>query len=347
MVRAQMEAQVRADGSHFEQSTYYHVYALDMLKFSALLEEMPPDYTAKLGRMEDYLDALLGPQRRLAFLGDDDGGRCFHPYGPRDRFGAASLAGAGYPELAAELGAWIGWKAAKSCGPGSQGSRLFENAGIAIMQSGDIQLIADAGPFGSGGAGHSHADTLSFVLRRAEEDLLIDAGTFTYVGDAQWRKWFRGTAAHNTIRIDGLDQATPVGPFRWADKPDVVINDWKTSAAEDFLDAVCRYRGFEHRRIIRFAKPDTIFVSDEVSGAGGPHLLEQFWHSGEEVTEESPRSFRLGHKARLLLSHDAKLEIGGDNGWRSKVFGSREPAAAICAAQRQQLPAKFAAVIEL
>ena len=107
MVRAQMDAQVRADGSHFEQSTYYHVYALDMLKFSALLEEMPPDYTGKLRRMEDYLDALLGPQRRLPFLGDDDGGRFFHPYGPRDCFGRASLAaggGASIPSRAVTAG---------------------------------------------------------------------------------------------------------------------------------------------------------------------------------------------------------------------------------------------------
>ena len=161
------------------------------------------------------------------------------------------------------------------------------------MQAGDTQLIADAGPMGPGGAGHSHADALSFVLRRGEEDLLIDAGTFTYVGDAKWRNWFRGTAAHNTIRIDGLDQATPLGPFRWADKPEVAINAWRTDSEEDFLDAVCRYRGLEHRRRILFAKPDTIFVLDEVEQAccGPQHLLEQFWHSGEEVTQESPRSF--------------------------------------------------------
>ncbi len=108
MVRAQMDAQVQADGSHFEQSTYYHVYALDMLLFSAVMEEMPPDYSAGLGRMADYLDALLGPQRRLPFLGDDDGGRLFHPYGARDCFGRASLAAMarGSANDYAEMGAW-------------------------------------------------------------------------------------------------------------------------------------------------------------------------------------------------------------------------------------------------
>ena len=87
---------------------------------------------------------------------------------------------------------------------------------------------------------------------------------------------------------------------------------------------------------------------------GPPHfdprldnLIEQFWHSGEDVTQESPRSFLLGRRARLLLSEDATLEVGGGNGWRSRVFGSKEPAAVICAARKQALPALFAAVIDL
>ncbi len=230
--------------------------------------------------------------------------------------------------------------------PKSGASRLFENAGVAIMQAGDTQLIADAGPMGPGGGGHSHADALSFVLRRGQEDLLIDAGTFTYVGDLHWRNWFRGTAAHNTIRIDGLDQAKPVGPFHWAAKPDVVLKQWSTTRERDYLEAVCRYRGLEHRRRIWFVKPGHIFILDDVTGTG-EHRLEQFWHSGEEVRQESPRSFLLGACARLLLSQDAALEIGGVNGWRSKVFGIKEPSAVLCAAQNRELPARFAAVIDL
>jgi hypothetical protein len=350
VVRAQMDAQVRADGSHFEQSTYYHVYALDMLLFAAVMEEMPPEYMAKLGCMAEYLDALLGPQRRLPFLGDDDGGRLFHPYGARDGFGRASLAAMarGPARDYAEMGAWwFGGEPSDGALAATHGSRLFADAGIAIMRAGDVHLVADAGPFGDGGAGHSHADTLSFVLRRGDEDLLIDAGTFTYLSDMKLRDWFRGTAAHNTTRIDGMSQATPEGPFRWSGKPEVVVRAWRSGADEDFLDAMCHYRGLEHRRRILFLKPDAIFVLDEVSGPGGARLLEQFWHSGEEVTEESPRRFRLGRSARLLLSQDGSLEVGGENGWRSRALGSKEPAAVIRVAETRELPARFAAVIDL
>ena len=75
--------QVRGDGSHFEQSSYYHVYALDMFLFHASLAGASAEERATLSRMADFLEALLGPNGELPFLGDDDGGRLFHPYGPR------------------------------------------------------------------------------------------------------------------------------------------------------------------------------------------------------------------------------------------------------------------------
>jgi len=57
VVAEEMNKQVRADGSHFEQSSAYHVYATDLFLFHAVLE--PPDaaYRNKLRRMADYLAA--------------------------------------------------------------------------------------------------------------------------------------------------------------------------------------------------------------------------------------------------------------------------------------------------
>ncbi|MGA7237187.1 MAG: alginate lyase family protein [Bryobacteraceae bacterium] len=351
MVRAQMRAQVQADGSHFEHSSYYHVYALDMLVFSASIEPMPADYIEGLTRMAEYLDALLGPQRRLPFFGDDDGGRLFHPYGVRDRFGCGSLAAFGDASVHDgdydEIGAW--WLAGRALGKiaSRRGSRFFENSGLAVMENGDMHLVADAGPFGIGRAGHSHSDTLSFVLRRGEEDLLIDAGTYTYVASAQLRNWFRGSAAHNTVRIDGLDQATPEGPFRWMDKPEVQKIAWSTDEQSDFLAAICRYRGYEHLRRIQYVKPSLILVVDEITGPPGEHLIEQFWHSGESVNEVSSRQFRLGRHARLRLSHAGELTTGGENGWRSRAMGSKEPAAVIRVAVRGAFPMQLTAAIDL
>jgi len=283
VVADQMDKQVRDDGSHFEQSTYYHVYALDMFLFHAIQADVSPAYRAKLERMAAYLDAISGPQRRLPFAGDDDGGRFFHPYGKRDRFGRATLATCGVlfhrPEwlgaredLYEQAAWWLGPQALTAeTAPPSHASQLFADAAMAVMVAGDRHILIDAGPFGSFGSGHSHADTLGMVVRDGDRDILIDPGTYTYVGDEELRNWFRGTGAHNTIRIDGQDQATPAGPFRWTDQPQARVNTWESTPSQDYLDAECTYRGFTHRRQVRFLKPSAIQVIDEISGPAGEH----------------------------------------------------------------------------
>ena len=42
--------------------------------------------------MAEYLDALLGVNGHATLIGDDDGGRLFHPYGERAGFGRATMA---------------------------------------------------------------------------------------------------------------------------------------------------------------------------------------------------------------------------------------------------------------
>lgn len=344
VMRDEMERQVRNDGSHFEQSTYYHVYALDMFLLHAILAKPDRDYMTKLERMSEYLHALLGRARTLAFIGDDDGGRLFHPYGPRDRFGRATLATASIvldrrdwqwtdEDLHEQAAWWLGPGALQStAGEGKWGSRLFSDAGIAVMVSGDTQAIIDAGPFGPGGAGHSHADTLSIVLRSDGEEILIDPGTYTYVGDPKWRDWFRGTDAHNTIRVDGHDQATASGPFRWASRPEVTILSWKTNAERDLLEAECRYGGFVHRRMVEFQKPDRFVIVDEVSGPAGDHEIEQLWHLA------SPDA-----RSRLVLPEGAETY----ESWRSTVFGEKHPASVVRVRRRGALPIRLEAKIQI
>ena len=64
---------------------------------------------------------------------------------------------------------------------------------------------------------------------------------------------FRGTAFHNTICIDKLNQAEPAGPFRWNQKPSVSRLNWSECSDMVFLDAECGYRGFRHRRRVLVA----------------------------------------------------------------------------------------------
>jgi hypothetical protein len=333
VTRQQLESQVQNDGSHFEQSTYYHVYALDMfLAHYAIAREPVPE---KVARMGEFLHALLGPQREMPFLGDDDGGRFFHPYGPGSQFGRATLATAAtlldrpdWSGTAADLHAqaawWMGESALHKTGCGAPpATAFFPDTGLWIVTRGNLHLIADVGPFGPASAGHSHSDTLGLVLRVGPEELLIDSGTFSYLGDPAARDRFRSSAAHNTVRGGGLDQATAAGPFRWIDKPTVrVIN-----RGEHFLEAECIARAFTHRRRFELGI-DFIDITDFIDG---PTPIEQFWHFGVNAELVSLGTYRVGASTNLVIPRgaEARLELDGSFSWRSKMYGDREPASVL------------------
>jgi len=301
VMRREMNLQIRADGSSFEQSTYYQVYLLDMFRLHANLATPDSEYLSQLERMAGYLHAVRGPSGLPPMLGDDDGGSLPGPVrNPR--------------------------------GAGKFESRLFPDSGVGVMTCGSTHAVIDAGPFGALHSGHSHSDTLSIVLRSGDDEILIDPGTYTYTGDPEWRDWFRGTSAHNTVRINGLNQAAIAGPFRWTQQPEVAILDWQTNSTRDVLEAECRYSGFTHRRRVEFQKPDVFLITDDVSGPPGEHDIEQFWHLGT-----------LAARSKLILPADAELI----DSWRSTAFGEKHPSPMLRVYRRCRLPLRLHTRIDL
>jgi hypothetical protein len=321
-----------------------------MFLFHAVLAAPPDGYRRKLRLMGEYLAALMGRCRRLPLIGDDDGGRWFHPYGERETFGRATLATCG--ELL-DCGDWTGdshdldsqaawWLGPRPGHPPSKtlpASRFFPDSGIFVMTSGIVELIYDAGPFGPWAGGHSHSDTLSILARLHGNEVLVDAGTYTYVSDVTARDWFRGSAAHNTLRVDGQDQAVPAGPFAWRQKPEIHVLDWATGPVEDYIDAVVYQRQFVHRRrAVFFKRHGIIFIGDEITGADGEHDIESFWHFGDAQYREC-----------LVFPEATEVTFGegGEHGRRSRVLGHQEPAPVTIARTRAQLPFRTWTVLDL
>jgi hypothetical protein len=327
VTRQQLPTQVQNDGSYFEQSTYYHVYALDMFLAHYLITgEAIPE---KLARMAEFLHALLGPQREIPFLGDDDGGRFFHPYGIGSQYGRATLATCSVlfrrPEwfgdaadLHQQAAWWIGESALETAHGGAPpATAFFPDTGLWIVTRGNLHLVADAGPFGRGSGGHSHSDTLSLVLRIGPEELLIDSGTYSYLGDPAARQRFRSSVAHNTVRAGGFDQATSAGPFRWTDKPTVRVIE----RSEHVLEAECVARAFTHRRRFELGT-DCLVITDFIEG---PPPFEQFWHFGVNAELIEPGKYRIGSSAELVIPAGAEARL--ESSWRSKMYGQKEAAA--------------------
>jgi hypothetical protein len=344
VTRKQMHLQVQDDGSHFEHSTYYHVYALDMLLFHSRLDPPSPGYRSKLERMAEFLHCVMGPSGVLPFFGDDDGGRFFHPFGPRERFGRATL-GTSAIVLSRldwlrdssdlhEQGAWWLGPSALTAVPKSAvwQSHFFENVGLAVMIAQESQAIVDAGRFGPWSSGHSHSDALHLTARCGNDEILVDPGTYTYVSDARSRDWFRGSSAHNTIRIDGRDQAVPLGPFGWRDQPKVQVYQWQTNAEADLIEATCDSGLFTHRRRVRFVKPDLLLIVDDVRGPAGDHEVEQFWHFGS------------AEATNCLVTTDTPEAI---DSWRSLAPGDKYTIPALRVKRNGPLPQRFAAAILL
>ncbi|MEP7351640.1 MAG: alginate lyase family protein [Acidobacteriota bacterium] len=347
-VLEQMQRQVREDGSHFEQSSYYHLYSVDFFLFFLVLHpEAPEWYRGKLVKMVDFLSALVSSQGILPLIGDEDGGRFFHPYGERNRFAQATLVSCAnllqrtdwlpsHGGLELEQAVW--WMASDSLDRSNRraallpdSSRWFADTGLAVLRSEKAHVILDAGNFGAGSAGHSHADTLSMVAFVDGRELLIDPGTFTYISDPAARQRFRGTAAHNTVSIDSLEQAVPQGPFRWTTPPQVELLHWDSTDSCDILDACCRYGGFTHRRSVVFQKPGILVVLDRVTGPAGSHRIEQGWL----VPEGTEGSDFL---ATIPIASAEPAE-------RSQALGSRQAATRWVARYEGELPANMVAVI--
>ena len=336
----ELTAQIKPDGSHFEQSTYYHVYAVDFFVFYYLLAGKPAHLEPAIIRMADYLHWLLGPARCIAYFGDDDGGRLFHPQGKRDEFGRATLATCGIlfnredwignrEDIAAQAAWWLGSAALSHANTASQppvGAKQFPDAGALFLQSKDLYVQFDAGPLGWAGAGHSHADTLSFVVWRNNELVLSDPGTFTYIGDPVERERFRGTASHNTVTIDGLSQADPTGPFRWNNKPAVELKAFYPAEDGGTIDAVCQYRGYTHRRRLRLEE-SRITVLDEISGPPGDHQVQQLWNLGPAASQV--------HLAFSDPSEEASAHF-------SPAYGAKVPIRALTVNRQGVLPISLA-----
>jgi hypothetical protein len=211
-------------------------------------------------------------------------------------------------------------------------SRAFEAGGLYALASADPirhEMVVDAGPQGTGHCGHGHADALSIRMTLSGRRFLVDPGTCVYVSDTNDRELFRDTSAHNTLRVDGQDQAVPSGPFAWTQIPKVTTDRCVMAESFDFL--VANHDGYRrlpdpvfHRRFA-FRGPGGMWLIRDLCEGRGTHLLESFWHFAEDVTLASKdrtviatpngksRARDPAHLALLLPGNSAfRDELGSD-----------------------------------
>lgn len=335
---AELRRQVRPDGGHAEQASLYHqIITSELLEYLWLLDvnerSAPEDVRLRFARMLEFERGLLKPNGEMPLYGDSTLGDSYV------RFNA--LAGGAVllnrPDLACapmdEATLWLTQGRALPVVPAPQESCAFPDSGFCVMRAGDgptaAYLLFDCGPFGYAPApGHGHADALSFELYFSGQSLIVDPGAYSYHAGLRWRNYFRGTAAHNTIRVDGQDQSLLQGEMRVVRPAGVKLLAWVSTDAYDFVDGA--HDGYTrlahpvvHRRQILFIKPDYWVVFDQLLGHGR-HEIELLFHFSSEATVARPMDDRLVIRCNGIELWIAPLHRPASAEWRI-VSGQEAP----------------------
>ncbi|RYZ80180.1 MAG: alginate lyase family protein, partial [Proteobacteria bacterium] len=234
------------DGVNKEQAIYYQHEVMDMMLISHIVgatssRRFSANFYNRFESLANFIASIMDSSGNVPMIGDaDDALMVRLSYSPRsspyrsllgacavlfDRSDFKKHAGL-FDEknrlLFGEPGI-VKWDALSNVGP-STPQMTFPEGGYFILGSrfgheDEVKAVFDCGPLGYLSiAAHGHADALALTLSVAGEQMLIDPGTFAYHTEKVWRDYFRGTSAHNTIRVDQLNQSQIGGNFMWLSK---------------------------------------------------------------------------------------------------------------------------------
>lgn len=370
----EIQAQIAPDGVNREQSVGYQQFTLDLLLLPLLAGrangwKFSAGYEQRIEAMLEYLASIMDAGGHLPCIGDSDDAVLVR-FDPGANFslahsqlatGALLFQRGDFKAKAGALDDRTRWLfGADADGrfhalPATQPSlpirRAFADGGYWILgcdfeSDNEIRMVVDAGALGYQAiAAHGHADALSFTLSIGGLEFLVDPGTYAYHTDNAWRRYFRGTGAHNTLRIDGVDQSESGGNFMWLRKAKASCELYSSLPDTDLFQGA--HDGYlrladpvRHSRRISLDKAARrIAITDELQ-MNGEHDVELLFHCSERCTVapagERHRISNDGHMLLLRLpAHvgaTTSIYVGSDAprfGWISRRFDVRQPAPTI------------------
>lgn len=337
LLEAEAPRQVLEDGGGAEQAFWYQLFILDLYGLATALlahrnEAVPKAAREAYRRGKRFLSRFADAPEQLPSIGDGDNGHALSPF-LRLTFDHPEMERAG----------------------NSPGVVSFDQAGYTLIRSGreiPATLVFDHGPLGMAPLyGHGHADALSVLLRLGAEEILIDSGTYQYGGDARWRAYFRGTPAHNTVAVDGKDQAVQEAPFIWS-QPFRCKLVRREETPEGRVRLLAFHNGYDrlgkitHWRAVIYDPSGFCFIWDYLTGSG-ERRLDLHWHLGVAPIEKEGKFLLQGATERVWLSVEGgetslrRGEAGEISGWKSRLYGVKEPITTIRTRFRGELPHEF------
>lgn len=325
-------ADVRADGVHREHSTHYHMIALRSFIGARINAEryglsFPKEYDERLERACEFAMHCHRPDGLIPAVSDSDSGSYLDVL----KLAATLFSRADF--------LWVATKGREGAPP-EQKYASFDESGYFFQRSGwgegstqfrkEQFLIFDCGRLGDGG--HGHYDALSVEIAAGGRPVVVDPGRYTYhEGTPNWRQWFKGTAAHNTVCIDGLDQT----PYRGGKPKGSVAKAHliERLSAPNF-DLICGWvesPSYEaiHTRSVFFIANEYWVIVDQLRGKR-PHNYDLRFHLAPEamnhvsVKSDGSHHAVLAPELSLVFASDTKPGI--QPGWFAPGYGEKLPA---------------------
>ncbi|AXA91839.1 alginate lyase family protein [Massilia sp. YMA4] len=354
------------DGVNKEQAIYYQHEVMDMMLLCHHIGKangagFSEAYLERLERLAEFVAALMDAGGNVPMTGDADDAQMVRLSYERDWSPYRSLLAScallfdrgDFKRKAGRLddkNRWLfgadgaaRWDALAAATE-EKPVMAFPQGGYYLMGSNfgterEVRVVVDCAPLGYLSiAAHGHADALSFTLSAAGEELLTDPGTYAYHTQKAWRDYFRSTAAHNTVQVDGQDQSEIGGNFMWLRKanakPLAHVPEGTVQVFEGEQDGYRRLGDpVLHRRKIDFDPARNVLVVLDTLECRGTHDVALHWHFAETCRVESRAQalFALGRRSRLdmrcsfgdgpelLRSSEAPL-----GGWISRRFDEKE-----------------------
>ncbi len=299
--KKEIEKQFYPDGVNIEQSVRYHKFSLEFVLLAKLFLNIE---TPIIEKAAEFLLALKKPDGSWPSIGDDDLGCVLRLHNDElngDYRAILSLLSLIFDrpdfkiaaeELSAETELFLKdaaskWAGLKELEP--KNTYLFDKGGLFNYRTGwkrnDSYFLVKFGPH----KWHAHADLFHIELSINGQNILVDSGTYRYNNVPEQRRYFRSTAAHNTISINDLDQTKQWTTFRWH-KP-ARVTEWnleENSKGFEFMGTHDGYKsiGLVHsRRIFGPSDLKKLIVNDCIEGKG-TGIIKLFWHFSPELSLE-------------------------------------------------------------
>ena len=310
LLRDQIAEQILPDGMHFERSPMYQTrltYALALLVNTGNAE-VAAVASQPLARMMAALAAVCHPDGQIALFNDSAFG-IYHDPGKVVAYAAAVLGSApvGRPSALPHAGYYRG--------DNGRGDAVICDAGL---------LGPDYVP------GHSHGDIFSFELSFGGRRVVVDSGTYDYVA-SDMRRYCRSTAAHNTVTIDGEDQAEFWAAFRVGrrGRPHDVIHREQADGftLEGWHDG---YRHLPaaaiHRRRFVWNDAGTLGIRDAIDARRPVHAASRLHlHPDCHVLEVTGASVRAAcGDVPFTVAFSGGGAVRLEEGWYCPRFGVRQ-----------------------